>query len=769
MMFPLDQILHFSALPRAEMDTICRRGVAAPSLAGILSSNAISTSMSPAICANMRNRFTGGARLPRLRNNPLLAVSVMFLCCADRLGGQPQPKETRAHPEKSAVMASRRPYRPPPTLSSRDPSTGEVTATLEILFSENDLEDVVCIETGELSDQRVRTRTYNRRLVGGIIRARDGDRLKVLLKNSISPSEPDVPYQLNEPNGFNITNLHTHGLHVSPEGNSDNVFLELGPGQSKQLCFDIPKGHTAGTFWYHAHRHGSTALQLTSGMAGPLLVEGGLDEVPEIAAAMKSGREKILVFQQITFSLDAQGLGRVTREDVYGPAQQRLARLQDCTQFEATLINGVHRPVIRMKPGEIQRWRCIHAGVIASIPLSIVSAKDDANRLWLYEIARDGIPLYRMEKVASVELYPGYRSDFLVQAPRKPGKYLLKQEAVSKEKGLNRLAQEESYLARIDIVDAPAVSMSLPAYHATAPFAPLPIDHDELANRRPMPLVFEVNERAGAFLANGEEFDHAHVRLYPRLGTAEEWAISSVRDTHPFHIHVNPFEVFERTSSGVKRYWRDTIVVTERNPPWDPIYVRMRFENFAGKTVLHCHNLMHEDRGMMMAVQIVGNSASEPCDDLAQRGVGRAPVESPPWALNDSSGQLRQSADFRGAPLLIVFFRGLGCGHCRQQLDAVAKRLIDFRRLGLEVIAICPDPPAELAKALRTESGGMPRSITLLSDERLTAFRRFGCYERDIRHGVFLVDSNGVVRWQHIGDEPFMGIEEIVGRARALE
>src|SRR5262249_5748179 len=125
----------------------------------------------------------------------------------------------------------------------------------------------------------ISTRSYGDKLCGPEIRVRPGDIFKVRLKNDIPRAEPDEPFDKNMPNkphGYNITNLHTHGLNVSPEGRSDNVLLEVGPGEFMDLCFDIHDKHTCGTMWYHAHKHGSVALQLAGGMAGVLIVEGGM-------------------------------------------------------------------------------------------------------------------------------------------------------------------------------------------------------------------------------------------------------------------------------------------------------------------------------------------------------------------------------------------------------------------------------------------------------------------------------------------------------------
>jgi FtsP/CotA-like multicopper oxidase with cupredoxin domain len=112
-------------------------------------------------------------------------------------------------------------------------------------------------------------------LVGPTIRLNPSETARITLINNLPDDACVAPQGThNIPNCFNVTNLHGHGLHVSPVGNGDNVLLEIGPGQSFQYEYNIAADHPAGTYWYHAHRHGSTALQVSSGMAGALVING---------------------------------------------------------------------------------------------------------------------------------------------------------------------------------------------------------------------------------------------------------------------------------------------------------------------------------------------------------------------------------------------------------------------------------------------------------------------------------------------------------------
>src|SRR5262249_311046 len=141
--------------------------------------------------------------------------------------------------------------------------------------------------TTSLGGCPVTLRTYNGALVGPTLRVKPGEVLNILLNNALPREAPDQRgAQVKEegdnafietrPHSFNTTNLHTHGLHVSPVGNSDNVLLAIPPQTQLPYEIKVPANHPAGTYWYHAHAHGSTAIQVGSGMAGgPVHLEEG--------------------------------------------------------------------------------------------------------------------------------------------------------------------------------------------------------------------------------------------------------------------------------------------------------------------------------------------------------------------------------------------------------------------------------------------------------------------------------------------------------------
>ncbi|HTW85848.1 MAG TPA: multicopper oxidase domain-containing protein [Candidatus Sulfotelmatobacter sp.] len=128
-------------------------------------------------------------------------------------------------------------------------------------------------------------RTYSGCLTSPLLTVRPGDTLHVAVHNELSADDPTcgatpAPYLL-LPVGvgcFNTTNLHTHGLHVSPSGISDNVLRSMPPRKAPYpVEIALPADHPAGTFWYHAHMHGSTAVGVSSADAGVLIVRGDRD------------------------------------------------------------------------------------------------------------------------------------------------------------------------------------------------------------------------------------------------------------------------------------------------------------------------------------------------------------------------------------------------------------------------------------------------------------------------------------------------------------
>jgi len=564
----------------------------------------------------------------------------------------------------------------------------DVNVTLDVRYADNEIDNP---STG--GRDRVHLRSYNGALVGPTIRVHPGDTLNVRLMNSLPNPDPsclaseDNP---NIPNCFNTTNLHTHGLHVSPTGNSDNVLLNIGPTAEFGYIFNIPKNHPSGTFWYHSHRHGSTALQVSSGMVGALIVEGdrpvkdktvnGLADVDTILK-YPGGRafdEHVMLLEQIAYACGTTGSGDVNWDctgktgvieqygDQFGPGTWP-------SSGRYTLINGMVQPTWTATTGRIQRWRLIHGGVRDTVLMSIVKAKPllratmaglgqmslAAQASWVsnncladqpvpvWEFAADGITRRAFSGKAVNTLQPGYRSDVLAFF-NQPGTYCVLDDKASPGQTVNEQAKDQRLLGLVQVTgpaiataprdylrqqllaanpELPSVvkqeidSLSLVSY---APLPPIP--SQAVTGQQSLAFFIDRNTNPPTFEIDGHSYDPARIDRKLTLGGVDEWALTSKFVNHPFHIHVNPFEieqildaagtpVIDSTGQCVDRnadgtvdtqycdqigVYRDTLFTKQGYT----LKVRTRYETFTGEFVLHCHILDHEDQGMMQNVLI---------------------------------------------------------------------------------------------------------------------------------------------------------------------
>ena len=122
------------------------------------------------------------------------------------------------------------------------------------------------------------TRLYLRGYEGGLsptLRMQPGETLKVRLTNDFPPNRDlSAPGTFRAPHQFNNTNFHFHGAHCSPGGIADNVMRSMTPGKAYDFEITLPADHSRGTYWYHPHHHGSADVQMASGIAGAIIVEG---------------------------------------------------------------------------------------------------------------------------------------------------------------------------------------------------------------------------------------------------------------------------------------------------------------------------------------------------------------------------------------------------------------------------------------------------------------------------------------------------------------
>jgi FtsP/CotA-like multicopper oxidase with cupredoxin domain len=481
-----------------------------------------------------------------------------------------------------------------------------------------------------IADKRYCLRSYNGKLTAptlSVPASSEPRRIRLDFENKFQ-KEDSQPVGASGPEfDFNTTNLHTHGLHVSPGTvtgdptlQSDNVLLEIKPGQpAVPYRFDIDekRTHQPGTFWYHAHVHGSTAIQVANGMAGALIIEGKVDEL----AGIREARPRIFLFQQIPYDADdvkPLAVGQTCDESNLSINDFKLA-----TKAKTTLINGQKQPRITVPPGQVERWRFIHAGVSQFLNVSVYKAEkgDCSTRGTLLtamqQIAADGITFQQKEKKQQLLLAPGYRADVMFEAPTEEGTYCIVDDKSPK---LNPADPQDTGTEPPNLLAVVQVDKSagprtggLPSDDDLSAVALPPLECKEPAPPSTQKVIFaqKVDDVTGQ-QCEGNGFFNINCKTYemdmePRLltlGKTDDWELSSQAGRHPFHIHVNHFTVCPGTADGeqiTRPHWRDTLMI-EAGP--NPVRVRTTYEDFTGDFVMHCHLLQHEDQGMMELMRI---------------------------------------------------------------------------------------------------------------------------------------------------------------------
>lgn len=416
--------------------------------------------------------------------------------------------------------------------------------------------------------------SYNGGLPGPTLRVRAGDRLSVNLRNGLD----------------NPTNLHVHGLHVSPEGNGDNMFVTVEPGSSFDYEYELRPDHPSGVYWYHPHHHGFVADQVSGGLYGAIIVED-----PE---AIEVSRERMLIISDMT--LDA--FGRI-------PAPTDVGRMEG-REGEIVLVNGQREPRLNARPGERERWRIVNVCVSRYLRLRL-----DGAQLQLL-----GFDLGRLETPRNVEevlLAPGNRADLLVTVGTE--KSVLR--TLSYDRGdaggmmgsgsgpgretRGSSAEAVIALATLFVTGEPA------AKAAPIPVAPALRDlrTATVTARRELTFAMGMGGMMGggdsmmSFTINDREFDVDRVDVTVQSGTVEEWTLTNTSHMdHPFHLHVWPMQIVESDGQSVDSVrWQDVVNV----PPRSRVLVRIAFDDFRGRSVYHCHILDHEDQGMMGVIEVL--------------------------------------------------------------------------------------------------------------------------------------------------------------------
>ena len=442
--------------------------------------------------------------------------------------------------------------------------------------------------------------------------------------------------------GMNSVSTHLHNGHTPSESDGFPVdFFSVGQYYDQYYPnalagFNSTHKATGGdineamsTLWYHDHRIDFTAQNVYKGLAG-----------------------FYLLFNQYDTGDETTGF-RLPSFPTYDIPMMFGDRVFDCSTgmlaFDAFnldgilgdkfLVNGVIQPVLHVAPRRY-RFRWLNSGPSRFLQLYLTDLNTPTASNPVWQISNDGNLLPKPVQVPAVALGVAERSDVIIDFAAYAGKTLYIENRLEQDNGRgptgNILPSGAGDLMLRIVVDLPAVAdqsvdpATLPSYYALPSVAGTPT----------VSRTFDFDQdRNGQWNINGRFFSNTP-RFVVKQNTMEQWKFSNGRGwAHPIHVHFEEFQVTEGppglygssgndynnysrwrsqycwdgctgSSTGVQLARKDTVRIDEGGD----VTVRMRFRDFTGRYVMHCHNVIHEDHAMMLRFDIgtTGDTNSRP-------------------------------------------------------------------------------------------------------------------------------------------------------------
>jgi bilirubin oxidase len=397
---------------------------------------------------------------------------------------------------------------------------------------------------------------FNGQVPGPTLEFREGDHVVIHFRN-----------QLPEP-----TTIHWHGLHI-PSTSDGSPLYPVEPGATYDYVFDILPG-AAGTYWYHPHPDHRSGYQIAKGLYGAIIIRAADDPLAGIP-------EKVLVLSDNRFTPGGE-VDLPSPESPQGEIDEENGR-----EGDVFFVNGKIMPTISIRSGEVQRWRIVNASAARVYRLALAGHE-------FVQVGTDGGLFEHPVPLHELVLANGERAELLVRATGAPGS-----RAVLQTLPYDRYAPQ----TRPADWNVPRDLLTL-QYTDEAPVAPVTVP----ARLRAVHALDTTKVTARRFivfsqgLINGRMMDMHRVDERARLGATEIWQIENVVGMdHPFHLHGFQFQVLDR--NGVPEpfpAWKDMVNVRKH----ETVRFIVRFDDYAGKWMYHCHILDHEDHGMMGILEV---------------------------------------------------------------------------------------------------------------------------------------------------------------------
>ncbi len=396
----------------------------------------------------------------------------------------------------------------------------------------------------ELGDGRIAGAWgYNDEVPGPTIRVRRGELFEIRFRNALSQE----------------TTVHWHGM-VAPSEMDGHPTNPVAPGSD--AVYRYPVRQRAGMSWYHPHPHRHVGEQVFRGLAGALIVEDDQED----ALGLPSGDFELPLIMR-----DA----RVDRSGAL-----RYASDPTSPRGDFPVVNGVPYPGYEVKRA-VYRLRVLNGSNARVFRLAL------GNGAAMTVIGSDGGLLEAPEDVSRVELGPAERVDLLVDF----------RSSVPGERVALRCLRSGWDLVEFVVADTPVADRTQlpPRLSVIEPLSP----SDVRAERT---FVFEGHSKI-----NGKRYDPDRIDFRVPFGRVERWTFrSGGSGPHPVHVHGAHFQVVSRSGGRGRvfpweRGWKDTVLLLDG----ETVDVLVRFGDYRGLYLIHCHRLEHEDGGMMLNFEVV--------------------------------------------------------------------------------------------------------------------------------------------------------------------
>jgi FtsP/CotA-like multicopper oxidase with cupredoxin domain len=397
--------------------------------------------------------------------------------------------------------------------------------------------------------------TYGGTFPGPTIRARGGTTTNATFTNNL-------------PASAGAMTVHNHGNHSAPEHDGQPHDHLIAPGASRTYTWthrENGQDERAATQWYHDHLMGVTGRNVWNGLLGMYIIGDNFED----ALGLPSGAQDVpLIITERTFDANNQVPYAFNENGTFGTT---------------TLVNGRPQPYMDVSRRKY-RFRILNASNARPYTLELSNGQP------FVQIGTDSgllpAPLTRSFMMA----HTAERLDVVIDFANVGGQTITLQTTTGPVGDIMQFRVATNPVSDASVV--PAV------------LRPAPVVGEPVTTR-----TFVLGRSSTAWTINGLEFDHERFDAQPAIGTTEKWVFQNASNSpHTVHIH-DVDQVCVVRSSGPCNSWepaKETWVVN----PFETIELKLRFSDFAGPYVFHCHILEHEDDGMMAQFEVVDPDAT---------------------------------------------------------------------------------------------------------------------------------------------------------------